>query len=560
MRAWTIKMESLMKTKNKPDKSLSSYLSILSTILIAFIIISISSYVGQYVKGMAISNEANLKKLNYSMASLVFKMFSEDYEAGDFSKTKIITDNFESNGFLAYAYVIDTETNTIMWANTPSLVGISTDEIKNIAKLNTRKNIQEIDGVTKNFKIILGFKSSFDSALNPADLLVNLQILMGIFLLVGGVASALLISIVINRPLSKLAKGVGEFAQGNLKHRIPKAPYKEINDLIDAYNYMAFQLNELYESLEQKVKDRTIELEKANKEIKDAQTMIVHSEKMRSLGGLVAGIAHEINNPINFIHGNLMHLENYSGDMLKLIDMYSELENIPEDKKTVIEKFKKQIDLEFLRTDIKDLIKSCREGTERTKNIVLDLKNFSRLGDVVLTRLNIPKEIDTTLNILNNKIKDRITIHKDFDPAVQDIEAYGGQLNQVFMNILDNAQYAIKGKGDIYISAKADGENVIISFRDSGKGMTEAELSKVFEPFFTTKPVGEGTGMGMSITYKVIEAHKGKVDVQSTPGVGTTFTITLPISHEEEQKEQSAFMDEEAEKTLIQTALGENNV
>jgi len=544
-----------LKLRTSDDLSISAYLSFLTTILITIIIIALAGYVSYYAKGMAQSNQENIQSLNYSMASLVFKVFSEDYKKNDFSNTKLVIETLEANKMLVYAYVTDSENKNVIWADNSSLIGIKAPEMHYLVKMNMNSQdgkLHEIKGNTQQYNIILGFISSGVSSKSPDTLLFHLQILMAIAIIAGGLASIVLISIIINKPLSNLAKGVAEFGKGNLKFRIEKAKYKEINQLVDAYNYMAFQLNELYESLELKVQERTIELERANQNLKDAQVMMVHSEKMRSLGELVAGIAHEINNPVNFIHGNLMHLENYSSDMLELIDMYTALEsNLPAEKLEEINKYKKQIDIDFLHDDLKDLLKSCKEGTERTKNIVLDLKNFSRLGEIVLTELDIPKEIDTTLNILNNKLKDRITIHKDFASDLPKIEAYGGQLNQIFMNIIDNAQYAIKDKGDIYISAKREGDNIIMSFKDTGKGMSQTEIAKVFEPFFTTKPVGEGTGMGMSITYKVIQNHKGSVTIDSKEGVGTTFTITLPISHGEDEAESAA-----QEETFL---LGENN-
>ena len=198
--------------------------------------------------------------------------------------------------------------------------------------------------------------------------------------------------------------------------------------------------------------------------------------------------------------------------------------------------------MDFIKDDINDLIKSCMEGVERTKNIILDLKNFSRMDEMVFSECNIPKEIDTTLNILNNKIKNRITVHKNYEENLPKIEAYGGQINQVFMNILDNAQGAIKGTGDIYISAKKDGENIVVSFEDTGCGIAPENINKIFEPFYTTKPVGQGTGLGMSIAYRVIEAHNGKINVASEVGKGTKITITLPINHkiEEDSKNESA--------------------
>ncbi|MBQ8476539.1 ATP-binding protein, partial [bacterium] len=314
--------------------------------------------------------------------------------------------------------------------------------------------------------------------------------------------------------------------------KIEESQFDEINDLVYSYNEMATQLNELYSSLELKVQERTIALEAANYKLKEAQAMMVHSEKMRSLGELVAGIAHEINNPVNFIHGNIMILQNYADDLIGLIDLYSEFdEKLPEDFRAKVESLKKDIDIDFLRGDIKDLIRSCIEGTQRTKNIVLDLKNFSRMEEMVLTQFDIPKEIDTTLNILNNKYKNRITVIKNYSPSVPKIEAYGGQLNQVFMNILDNAQDAIADTGTLIINVDKIDDKVKIEFIDTGSGIAPENLKKVFDPFFTTKAVGKGTGLGMSISYRVIHDHQGTINVESEVGKGTKFTIVLPINH-----------------------------
>ena len=150
---------------------------------------------------------------------------------------------------------------------------------------------------------------------------------------------------------------------------------------------------------------------------------------------------------------------------------------------------------------------------------------------MVMTQFDIPKEIDTTLNILNNKYKNRITVHKNYEENLPKIEAYGGQINQVFMNILDNAAAAIEGTGDVFINVKKAGENVEIEFKDTGKGIKKENLSKVFDPFFTTKPVGQGTGLGMSISYRVIQNHYGTISVESELGQGASFKIILPINH-----------------------------
>lgn len=354
------------------------------------------------------------------------------------------------------------------------------------------------------------------------------------FLIFGMIASYYITKI-ITRPLEELIAGTKELSGGNLEYRFKDTKYIEINELIKTYNIMAENLQSLYANLENKVKERTQELETANIELKNAQTMMVHSEKMRSLGQLVAGITHEINNPINFIHGNLAHLKNYSKALLDLIDLYQSYEpDLNEGQKTELKKLKEKIELGFIQEDLPMLIKSCQEGTERTKNIILDLKNFSRLDEMVINNIDLPKEIDTTLNILHNKIKNKIEIIKEYEDDIPLVEGYGGQLNQVFMNILDNACYATKDGGSIYIRLKKSQNSVIIEFEDTGSGMSEEQIKKIFEPFYTTKPVGEGSGLGMSISYKVIQKHNGKISVKSEVGKGTVFKIELPCKIREE--------------------------
>ena len=202
-----------------------------------------------------------------------------------------------------------------------------------------------------------------------------------------------------------------------------------------------------------------------------------------------------------------------------------------------MEKLLEEKEYDYLKEDLPDLIKSCREGTVRTKNIVMDLKNFSRTEKMIINEIEINKEINTTLNILYNKYKNRITIHKEFGD-VAPIDCYGGQINQVLMNIIDNAIFAIKETGDIYIRTKEENNNLIIEIEDNGIGISKENLTKVFEPFFTTKGVGEGTGLGMSISYKIIESHGGKINIDSEVGKGTKFTITLPKDGLKEQQEK----------------------
>lgn len=340
------------------------------------------------------------------------------------------------------------------------------------------------------------------------------------------------------KPIQTLIKTTKVMADGDLSNRLERTKYIEFNELVDSYNTMADSLQNLYSTMNHKVQEKTRQLRETIKELQDTQAMMVHSEKMKSLGELVAGIMHEINNPINFIHGNLSHLKNYTEDLMAIIDKFAEFENdLSEEHKAAYQKLLKDLDYEFLKSDLPDLLKSCHEGTERTKNIILNLKDFSRMEESAITNVDLPKEIDSTLNILNNKFKHNITVHKDYHEDVPKIEAYGGQLNQVFMNILDNAAFAVSEKehGEVWITISKDNKNAYIEIKDNGKGMNEETKNKIFNPFFTTKPVGQGTGLGLSISYKVIKNHNGSIRVDSKVGEGTKFTITLPLVFERKE-------------------------
>lgn len=341
----------------------------------------------------------------------------------------------------------------------------------------------------------------------------------------------------ISRPLSVMEKTVSQVAKGDLSGRLEYTKYDEINRLVQSYNMMTNALQRLYSSLEAQVQDRTKELKSAYAELQSTQAMMVHSEKMKSLGELVAGIMHEINNPINFIYGNMTHLSNYSNDLIQIIEEYSKVsDSLKPEEKESIENLKQEIDYDFLKSDLPDLIKSCKEGADRAKNIIQDLKSFSRMESASITDVDVPHEFETTLNILHNKIKNKAEVHKEYMDNPPKIEAFGGQLNQVFMNILDNAVGAIQEKGDIWIRINEDKakKNLVIEIEDNGVGMDEETARKVFNPFFTTKPVGQGTGLGLSITYKIIKNHQGDIKVESQPNLGTKFIITLPINIDRE--------------------------
>jgi two-component system NtrC family sensor kinase len=285
-------------------------------------------------------------------------------------------------------------------------------------------------------------------------------------------------------------------------------------------------------------------LQQTIKRLEDTQSQMIQSEKMASIGQLAAGVAHEINNPTGFVSSNLKTLEDYLKDMQALIGAYRQLVsfiangnvkpplsgNLQELVQS-IQAREKDIDIDFIQEDIADLINDCREGTERIKKIVIDLKDFAHPGEDKLKTTDINKGIASTLNVVYNELKYKATLVKDLGDLPL-VKCYPQQLNQVFMNILVNAAQAIEKSGQITIKTRFVDPNVEIILSDTGCGIPEENLSKIFDPFFTTKDVGKGTGLGMNIAYNIIKKHGGTIEVESQVGVGTTFTIRLPADQD----------------------------
>jgi len=282
--------------------------------------------------------------------------------------------------------------------------------------------------------------------------------------------------------------------------------------------------------IENEIRAKNEELEKNLARIKEMHIQLVMSEKMASLGEITAGVAHEIKNPLNFITGTIEPLKRDISDLLEVLEKY---ESVIEDLHLQeafyeVDNFKSEIEFDFLLGEIHKLMEGISEGSNRTKEIVKSLGSFSHKSDDKFVMHNIHEGIDSTLILLGNKIKNKITIHKEYGDTPE-IECLPDRLNQVFMNILSNAIQAIDENGEIFIKTKSEGSNVIIQIRDSGKGMTDEVQKRVFEPFYTTKGMGKGTGLGLSISYSIVEQHNGKIDISSEPSKGTEFIITLPV-------------------------------
>ncbi|NEP70748.1 MAG: HAMP domain-containing protein [Okeania sp. SIO2G4] len=319
-----------------------------------------------------------------------------------------------------------------------------------------------------------------------------------------------------------------------------------LNQLILWVGEYTHQLEMSHKTLENRVEERTIELTKALQQLKQAQSQLVQTEKMSSLGKMVGGVAHEINNPVSFIYGNTDYAKQYVRDLLQLIDLYQQ--HYPQPKPE-IQEYIEEIDLDFLAEDFVKVLSSMKNGAERIKQIVQSLRNFSRLDESEIKFVNLEEGIEDTLVILNHQIQ-HIKVIKNYG-NLSLVECYAAQINQVFLDIIFNAIDAINESESKFQdhqldfvptlkiqTEKIESDRVKISFWNNGLIIPAKIIEKLFDPFFTTKPVGQGTGLGLTNCYQIIQQHCGQIEVISNSEQGTEFTITLPTKMSDQTRSQ----------------------
>lgn len=282
----------------------------------------------------------------------------------------------------------------------------------------------------------------------------------------------------------------------------------------------------------QDLENRNTELARQKTEMESLQAQVLQVEKMASLGQMAAGVAHELNNPAGFIYSNIDQLKGYIERLKNCLSDYEQVALAP-DAAARMSAIKRESDYDNIVADLGSILSDCHLGAERIRDVVQNLRLFSRLDEAAVKRVDLNAGIESTVRLLPGYYKSgSISLVRDYGEIPQ-VNCYAAQLNQVWMNLLVNAAQAVEeSHGEVRITTRCDEGTVIVSVSDTGPGMAPEQLKKIFDPFFTTKPVGEGTGLGLSISHGIVERHGGKIEVESTPGRGTTLTVSLPVDAE----------------------------
>jgi len=371
-----------------------------------------------------------------------------------------------------------------------------------------------LDSDKKQRFIVLFEEKQYKKVVEQANYVKKQSMLVGLFLLLIALLVTVLFSNIFTSPLKEIINSLSGFKKNKKLVKLEIKSKDEIGELASAFNEIVHNLDV-------------------------AQEQLIQSEKMASIGQLAAGVAHEINNPVGFIGSNVNSLKKYTDDLIYVLDKYeAAVDYLKGDEKlwSDVEDAKNKVDIDFVKDDIGKLIKESSDGVKRVKDIVQDLKDFSHVDEAEWQWADLHEGLDSTLNIVNNEIKYKAEVRKIYGD-LPNVECLASQLNQVFMNLLVNAAHSIEEHGVITIeTGRTESDWIWISISDTGKGIPVSLQKKIFDPFFTTKPIGQGTGLGLSLSYGIVDKHGGHIDLESQEGKGTKFSIWLPVSQHQQVK------------------------
>ena len=498
--------------------------------------------------------EHSLQKRVNTTAKLFASTTKDPLLSLDLASLESFSEELLANPDLVYVRVLDAGGQPYAEAGDASLMQktfVADDRLDDVTDgvYDTSADIAESDIVYGRVELGFDIQAIMEEIADTRRLGIGIaaveMLLVGLF--------SLLLGTYLTRQLKVLQVTAKKISQGDYSTRIPVTGHDEVADVSSAFNRMSTalqetqtsrdeyeeQLIELNQTLEDKVERRTAqinrqvaELQAANDKIADTQAKLIQSEKLASVGQLAAGVAHEINNPIGFVRSNLTTLTEYVETYQTLLKAYQSLSSLAEEERsrhiTEIRKIEDTEDIEFINEDITELLKDSVDGTARVRDIVQGLRDFSHAGGQSRTRCDLNRCIESTLKIVKNGLQNKCTIETSLQP-VPEVMANTGEINQILMNLMVNAGQAVGENGHITVKTAMHNNSVQIDIQDNGSGIDPSHLDKLFDPFFTTKPVGEGTGLGLAISYGIIQDHDGEIEVNSELGVGTAFTIRLPV-------------------------------